>query len=291
MFAGIERQQFESDWDELQDPERAASKAAESMLSLRDHREDPVPLLPQIEKWVNPLWDAPNADPKLVVETLEAVEPAFRAAEATVELTSPERLYLRPRLQILKARAWFRYPHERQAFVEALASLSWLEGFVGGPEVLEDVLSRPANPVAEQAVAALGIYPAALRRAGLPQTHIAQFRARGLRLVEAYLRRDGGGVPAIYDRTHALASQWFYLAAHEVEDDDLVQTLYNLDLQTRPRTARGQATKSLREMEFAKRFGTAMQAAAHGHDAMIDLQRFRLVRHQRVVQQRSYVAA
>jgi hypothetical protein len=244
-----------------------------------------------MEAAAEPMFDGANGDPKLVVDALAKAEVAFRAAESTVPLISTQRLYLRSRLQVLVARAWYRYPNERQAFMTAFANLRWLEDFVGGAMELEDIIGRPPNPAGEQAVAILGIYPAALRRADFAPAQYAEFRDRGLRLVEAYLRLDRGGVRAIYDRTHACACQWFYLGVHELEDDDLVKELYRLDRETRPQVVRGEATCQARDMEFARRFGDPVVAEKHRLAAIADFARYRLVRHQQMAARYGYLAA
>lgn len=287
-----------SDWFEKGDPDKAVAEGRRFMEGVRDGLIDPVCHLPHLELAAEPLWDWPE-DPRdrgLVLTTVKAAEPAFRAAELSHLNTDPgRRLELRARPTNLRANAEHRAGEYRASFESSYGNLFWIENVVGGPDALRDWLSRPTSTViAEQTIAFLGIFPAAIRRAGLPATRRDQFVQIGRSLVRAYLSTVPE--PIVYPATPALAAQWFYLCAENVkegrpEDAALLESLYALDVRTRPTHHRAQATTALRDVEYARfrRDLTAMEA--HRLKAIADLAAYPLPRHRRVVDANGYLAA
>lgn len=281
------------DWQDRRDPDGAVATARALFGALRDGAQDPVIALDAMEIAVEPLWDHEDGDPSLVLAVAAAMQPAFVDAVRFGGLKDPARLLMRVRPTVLLMRAQHRVSgHEREALLTALGLLTFLEDYVGGADALIDVIGRPtANPVAEAAVALLGLYPAALRRADLPPTVREQYRGIGMRLVRAYV--ESAGLRVLYPRAGALASQWLYLAIEErrPREASLVHALYALDLAARPQHLRGQATRAQRDAAYAKYCGDGAGFARNRDDALRDLELYRLVRHQAVVERFGYLAA
>ena len=284
----FDEDRLETDWNDFNDPERAVAEARVLMEAVVEQRLDPVENLGEIQARAEPLWDGPGGDPDLVLRAARACEAPLRNAESDLDRASEARIALRIEPQIFLARAHHRARPGKQALIHALNAMDWLEKLVGGPEPLSDVLARPVpNVVAELTVAALGIYPAALRRAGYPQSLRDELMYRGHELVRAYVLR--GGEPLAYPRTLALASQWFY-ATVEAGDPGLVRALYELDANTRPSHKRARATEPLRDLEMERRFGPSLDEARARERVLRSLTPV-MERHVRVVTEQNYVAA
>ena len=286
MAEPIDPARFDTNWRSFADPERSVAQAAAAMTAYIVGQRRPF--LSELEALVEPLWDGPGGDAQLAYDAICACEPALISAER--ELDAAARFRHRGRLWVLRARAAYHLPDPRQGLVESFAMLRWLEREAGGQAVLLETLARPTpNISAELAVAALGIYPAALRRAQLSaeaQTHYFDY---GLVLVLAYLRLSQGGPAALYERTHALASQWFYATVGRLVDERPVRALYQLDRQTRPPDARGEATAALRDLEYARRFGDELTVERLRRVASTQLGP--LDRHRLAVDRHRYLAA
>ena len=282
-----------ADWEQGQNRDRAVAVARTFMEGLRDGRIEPVANLERMKAAAEPLWDGEDGDPQLVRTAVNDVQRAFRQAERFGGLKDPARLMVRVEPQVLLARAELRAGRGREAFLVSHAVLVWLEDFAGGSAALRDIIARPTpNPAAECAVAILGIYPAALRRSGLPLIIGTQYEQIGRQLVRAYMNTDRR--PTVYPRTAALASQWLYhviRADHGGAERDLVRRLYELDLMTRPPHLRGQATRALRDLEYARYLGAAADVERHKEQVTEDLRISGLARHQQVVEAYGYLAA
>jgi hypothetical protein len=284
---------LESDWLGGDDAERGVESSTMVLGAMAEGRIDPVQNLELLEAAIEPQFDGPGGKPVRVLEVMRGALPEFRRAEMAHDQQTPERLDLRCRPQVILTRAYHLMPgNERWALENGYALLMCLVGLAGGFSALADILRRPTpNPVAENAVGALGIFMAILRRDRLaPATRDGLVdRCRGL--LQAYVV-DTQENPVIYRRTLALAAQGFYLFKELglLEDRPLVEALYRLDVAVRPDHARAQATVALRELEWA-RFQLD-EAAARRHRAQVglDLQRQRMPRHLRAVIARGYLA-
>jgi hypothetical protein len=227
----------------------------------------------------------------LALRAITSVEAAFGNVEGSRASAGTSRLILRGRYSVLRARAEYRAGRYQPAFQWALGAMTWIENEVGGGTyALVEVLGRSSNEVGELLVGVLGIYPAALRRVSLEPAARSCFDELGLRLVDAYIYQPN--VP-IYRRTTALASQWFYrlIERENADDDDLINALYELDVASRPSTARGQATVALREFEYAMWQGRLADAERYRAEALESLDRFGLRRHELMVERYRYLAA
>ncbi|MDQ3935272.1 MAG: hypothetical protein M3340_11665 [Actinomycetota bacterium] len=281
------------DWRDRADPDGAVAAARRLYEAVESGEIDPVQAIDQLEIAAEPLWDHEDGDPDLVLRVVRDMQPAFVRATDYGDLKDPERIEMRVRPTILLARAQHRVSgEEREAFLTGLSVLTFLESFVSGHEALLDVIGRPTrNAVAEAAVALMGIFPAALRRAQIPPTVREQYRRLGVRLVQAYVGETGP--KAVYPRTAALASQWFYLLVNDrrAGEEPLVHALYALDLQTRPQDARGQVTRGQRDAAFAKYCDDTAGFERNRDDALQDLEDFGLTRHLEVIKRYGYLSA
>jgi hypothetical protein len=287
--------QIYADWMEHEDPERAVAMSRTYLEQVADERIDPTLELPFLQLVVEPTWDARGGDPALVLTALKHAQKACRHAERFGGLKDQARLRLRVEALVLLARAELRAKDPRGAFNTCRAVFVHVEDWVEGADALRKTLTHATpNLVAELSVATLGIFPATLRRAGLPPVLRAQFTERGLRYVTAYLGRDG--MPVFYPRTPALASQWLYLLLEDHRrgvdvDAEVIEALYRLDLRTRPTHARGQATAPLRDFEMARFRQDLTDADRQRKVAVANLEAYGLVRHQAFVEQYRYLAA
>lgn len=289
----IDLDRLSTDWFENQDPHRAVYDAKAELKRLQVIGEEPSRALESLERVIEPACDGPGGDSRLAFDVANASEGAFRDAEGETGLRTPEQLELRSRSQLVIARAAYRAGYERQAFVRSLALLTWIAHFVEGRQALLVALrSSLPNGAAAAAVRALGLYPAALRRSTYGVSKQAHFLGLARPFVEAYLDSRGpGGIPVIYDRTHALASQWLYALLDAVPDDPLIARLIELEHISRPDNARGHATEPLRDFELASRAGDDRERERQRAEAKIRLEAFPLERHLRTVERRRYLAA
>jgi hypothetical protein len=227
----------------------------------------------------------------LALRAITSAGRAFVNIDRSSAAGGTSRQTIRGQYSVLRARAEYRAGRYRPAFEWALGAITWVENEVGGgTNALVEVLGRSRNEVSELLIGALGIYPAALRRASLEPVERPCFDELGLRLVDAYVYQPN--VP-IYRRTAALASQWFYCLTERDNpaDDDLIRVLYELDVASRPTNARGQATVPLREFEYAMWQGRFADAERYRVQARECLDRFGLRRHELMVQRYQYLAA
>lgn len=283
--------QLHEDWFNRRDPCRALAEGSAFLKGVAAGSVNAVEHLDYLEQAVEPVWDSREGDPMLVLTAITSVEPAFGNVEGSRSSPGTNRLVLRGRYSVLRARAEHRAGRYQTAFQWALTAMTWIENEVGGGTyALVDVLRRSSNEVGELLVGVLGIYPAALRRVSLEPAAKSCFDELGLRLVEAYIHQPT--VP-VYRRTPALASQWFYrlIERENGDDDDLIKALYELDVATRPGNARSQATVALREFEYAMWQGRFADAERYRAQALESLDRFGLRRHELMVERYRYLAA
>jgi len=289
----IDLDRVSADWFENQDAHRAVADAKAELVRLRKVGDRPERALVSLEAVIEPACDGPGGDPRLAHDVAVAAEGAFRDAEQDAGSRTLEQIELRSRSQLVIARAGYRAGFEKQAFVRSLALLTWVAWFVEGRNALLAALrSSLPNGTAAAAIRALGIYPAALRRSGYRRSKQAHFLVLARPFVEAYLHSKGqGGAPVIYDRTHALASQWLYALLDVWPDDPLVPRLIELELMSRPDNARGQATEPLRDFELARRAGDIRERERQRVEAKARLEAFPLERHLQMVERQRYLAA
>lgn len=275
---------LKADWYGMEDPERAVATAMGVFNSIVD--DDAVYEIEVLEAAAESAFDGPGGDPFIVFQAVEKSEPRLRRIEP--ELPEPDRLKTRLKPWLLKARALYRSGYPEQAVIDCYAILKKLEEVAGGRDALADVLTRSASTTAEIAVGALGLLPAALRRAAFSPAKRGGLEAVGLTLTRAYV---ASGNPVAYPRSHALASQWFFYLVHVPDaDEDLLKVLYVLDERTRPADARARATLDSLAMEYEYRFGSSSAAEGYRSAAIATLQRLPLLRHRRVVAERGYLA-
>jgi len=282
------------DWEEQGDTERAVAVGARGLEQVRDGRLDPVANLESIERWAEAQFDGVGGRPSRVVGALRTAIPELRRAEALAGHATDRFLELRFRPQVLLCRAYHvAGDTARDALNQSYACVWQTVDLAGGLLPLREALRRSyANPVAEHAVGALGIFMATLRRTDLPEQTRATLVRVCRELVTGYVL-DAEDEPVRYRRTDALAAQGFYLfnAIADPADVALVEALYRLDVATRPLHARAQATRALRDFEYARFRNDEAAVAAYRVQAVTDLSRCRLRRHKSVVAEQGYLAA
>jgi len=99
-----------------------------------------------------------------------------------------------------------------------------------------------------------------------------------------------GDLPPKYERTHALVIQTLYAIAErgDLADKRILERLERLDEMLRPRHARGQATKKLRDVAIARFHRDAAAETALAEQASDDLVRAGLLRHVEVLSERGW---
>jgi hypothetical protein len=280
------------DWEEDRHRERAVRTARALFQDIDEGARNPVEVIDDLKIAAEPLWDDGQGDIGLVLRVARNMQPHFVEAERRMPLSDPRRIPLRVEPALLLAGAEHRADSGPRAFRTTLAPLIWLEDFVEGSDALADIIARSEpNPVAKAAVAIMGLYPAALRRAKLSSVGYEHLRGQGVRYIEAYLGTSGPR--AIYERTDALAAQWFYLLVKDSLPDEgpLVRLLHETDLRTRPQHARAQATSGLRDAEYSRYCGDDAGFERHRAATRESLARFQLPRHQALVERYGYLAA
>jgi hypothetical protein len=284
-----------ADWFERQDTERAVHSSTRLFSWIYEERVDPVKSLDAMEAGVEPQFDGVGGKPSRVLNALRVAAPAFRHAEPGLD--TPELIRMRCRPQIMEARAYHVAGEALLALVRSYATLVYVVELADGYAALGDIMSRPSpNAIAENAVGALGIFMASLG-AAMRSRHITVEAAERLigrcrGLLSAYLLGARGDL-VDYARTDALAAQGFYLFKRlgRPEDAPLIEALYFLDIATRKKHARAQATCPLRDMTWAEFLGDAAAAREHGQQALDNLRHFPLPRHLHQVGVRGIIAA
>lgn len=284
--------QILAQWLGEEDAERAVAISTVVLQAVSDGRLDARENWELIKACAEPQFDGPGGKPARVLAALRVAAPVFRAAEAFGKLKSPERLRLRCELQVLLTRTYHVMSDcARVALENGYANLEFVIDFAGGYEALVDILRRPtANPVAEQAVGALGIMCAVIRPANVaPETREMLIdRCRGL--LKAYIL-EGSGDFVIYPKTDAATAQGFYLFRRlgGAEDKPLIEALYHGDIVARPKHGRAQRTVPLRELEYARFRGDSVAVAKHRQHALLNLDPERLPRHERTIRGRGHL--
>jgi hypothetical protein len=283
--------QLHEDWFDQRDPCRALAEGSTFLESVANGSVNPAEHLDYFQEALEPVWDSREGDPMLALRAITSAEQAFVNVDRGTTAGGTSRLIMRVQYSVLRARAEFRAGRSRPALEWALGAITWVETELGGgTDALVEVLRRSRSQVGELLIGALGIYPAALRRASLTHVERSCVDGLGLRLVEAYVYQPNR---PIYRRTTALASQWFYRLVERghSDDSDLIQVLYDLDVASRPDNARAQATVPLREFEYAMWQGRYADAERYAAQARECLDKFGLRRHELMVERYQYLAA
>jgi hypothetical protein len=247
-------------------------------------------------------FEASGGDIGLALAALHASEAAHMRAAERQSPVSDRGLELWLRVPVLRARTLHRsLDGPRLALEHSYSALCWLlhQAPAGSLEGLGRMLSRPiANPLAQHAVAVLGIHAATVRRA--PQLSLTG-KARlvsEIRSLATACVMPAGHEPVVYPRTHALATQAFFLfndlvscGADEPGDVDLVVRLHDLAEVTRPDTARAGATRALFEKEWLGLLGDHGGALEMAARARADLAAFELTGHLQRAERYGYLAA
>jgi hypothetical protein len=262
------------------DPERAVAEAITALRGVRDGLIDPVPDLASLFLCTEIAADGRGGDAILAVSALRAIEFDLALFERNEDLDAVASARLRMQYTTARAAAHHRAGDSFTAFRWCTSALTMAESHVGGRDELVELMAKPEpGGTVELAVAFLPLYAASLRRAGLGERTYRRWVRWGRDLVRAYVQWSGS--PAVYPRTPALAIQWMYLliADGSPEDADLVEALYALDVRTRPRTLRAEATTALRDFEIARYRGDLQRAERERHAAIANLERAALDRH------------
>jgi hypothetical protein len=279
-------------WFEGKDPQRAVSRAGLFLDGVSAGEIDPVANVSYFERAVEVFGDGEGGSAARAMACVRDVQPLFLRAELGHGLAEGVRLYYRARPWLLLAQAQHRDPKSYQdAFDSANGLLTWITDVAGGVHALCEILRRPTrSDIGEIAVAALAIYIATLRRRLPPGRVRSQYFDHALAFVRAYLSNDD---PVIYPGTPALAAQWLYALVERgaPEDDALIEIVYELDVDTRPRDSRGIATTSLRDYVYAVHCGDFVEAERLRQIVIAALAAFPLPRHQRTVEEQRYLAA
>jgi hypothetical protein len=282
-----------NDWLGQRDTQRAVEVSTGVCDAIRDGLLDPIEHWELFKAAAEAQFDGPGGAPVRVLMAVRSAAPAFRAAEATAGVGTTAALRLRCDFQLLVTRSYHLVGDcPRDALENAYANLHYLAEFAGGYDALVDIMKRHArNPVAEQAVAALGIMCATIRPCtdlgAAARKHIVKLCRR---LLEAYIVEGDDGF-VIYPKSDAATAQGFYLlkAMGEPGDAPLIEALYRADLVARPTHARAAATRALRDLEFARFRGDCVEAKRLRTQVVTDLARHPLRRHELVLARRGHL--
>ena len=281
-----------SNWNEMEDPEKAVAEALEFFTNVLLGRIDPLERLAEFEAAMEAATDGPGGNTRLVVEAALKSEIRFYDAERKLPLGAAAQVRLRGRVLAIMAKSFHRDSRSRQSMVTALSLIKWLEEVAGGRYALLDVVGRPTpNAVAEAAVNILGVFVAALRRVERLDARVnADLYKIGHDLVAAYLGPDL--IPSVtYSGSDALGGQWFYRWVGEKDvADELVLATYELDKRTRPAEARSEGTAFARDAEHARRFGNLEDAVRNGREFVHRLDYYGMERHLNSVTRYGYFA-
>jgi hypothetical protein len=193
------------------------------------------------------------------------------------------KLRVRIEYSVNHAAALLRAGDARSAFTWSLTPMTLAEDAAGGREELITMLGQGTpSLLGELSVAFLGVFAASLRqRQDLAQRVHERWVDYGRDLVCAYTVHEHDVV--IYPRTQALAVQWMYLLIQGSipNDEALVEALYALDVRTRPKNPRVDATRFLRDVEIARWRGDEIDAQRRLREAHRQLAAAGLQRHLR----------
>jgi hypothetical protein len=280
------------------DPERAQSEVERVMQEIADERLNPLSLIDDLEMLEDVAYDL-GVEIGLVRDAHEASAPVFRAAERSA---GPDRrIDLRVAPAIREARRLHVANDARlRAFREVYAAIFQLQQLAGGAEgVLRALRSEVPNTIAKNAVFAGAILAATTKRAATSSTltggdRISQELVNRImgyerRLIGAYLL--SGRKPVPYPRSFSFSAQNLYLfCAHgNIDDRTLVDVLWNDDENRRPKDARGQATRPLRDHAYCTFMGLFEEAKEHALAAPAPLVELQLLRALRRVSEEDYL--
>ncbi|MDA0179770.1 hypothetical protein OJ997_05655 [Solirubrobacter phytolaccae] len=301
------------DWLYGEDTERAVGQANPYLGAVV--RGERYPSARFIALALDAVIDGPGGELWLAVNAMRMRKLAAREEE--VSIVDPlGRLTLRAELVETEAMLNHRLGYARSAAASAYSMLMYVERKAGGVDALRRALASPeSNALAECAVRHAGVFMAAMRRADYDEHTRAVLAEECRRLFRAYAFGDapppelrGAAVaewnaatrkpgtfayrqPVRYPRSDSLAAQAFFMLAQSGCRDENTDAAYRLDCETRPRTARSQATMSLVEGTQANLLGDEATARRHDSKVLIALQSFPLPRHLAVITAQGWVRA
>jgi hypothetical protein len=247
-----------------------------------------------VEAAAEVLFDGPGRDPMLIYRAMNVLAKEWRYVELTRSTTPEQRLCMRVRITVLRARALHIAGDSRRAFEQAWAAHTAIEAQAGGRDAMLELLASPEpNILAECMIAILGIFAASLKR-DLPPTHpVRAYWLGEIRtIVDSYIPRLEAERAMIYPGTPRVVQVLYFLAEHrDPADADRIRALRRIDDMARPRDARGEATLPLRSIAIANFEGHANVVALDSPRALQALACQDLERHIDVVKTQHYIAS
>jgi hypothetical protein len=277
------------------DPERSRIEATRVLQRIADGRLNPLGMIDELDMLEDVAYDF-GVDLRVVRAAHEAAASVFRDAEQTAALDRRADLRVGPATR--EAR-WLYIANDARpaALHSAYASMFQLIQIAGGKsEVLRALRSEVPNSIAKNAVFSGAILACAGKRSTTltggdrisPELlhSIMEFERQ---LIGAYLLSGHDPVP--YPRSFSFSAQNLYLfCAHGGADDrNLVDVLWNDDQLRRPKDARGQASRPLRDHAYCSFMGLLDEATDHARNAPAGLVDLRLLRALRRVSEEDYL--
>ncbi len=280
------------------DPERSRSEATRLLQAIADGQLNPLGVIDELDMLEDVAYDF-GVDLRVVRAAHEASAPVFRRAEQSAGLDRRADLRVAPAIR--EAR-WLYIANDARpaALRSAYTAVFELNQLVGGEsEVLRALRSEVPNSIAKNAVFAGAILACAAKRAATSSTLTGGDRIgpKLLRSIMDYERRLigsyllSGHEPVPYPRSFSFSAQNLYLfCAHgDADDRVLVDVLWNDDQMRRPKDARGQASRPLRDHAYCSFMGLIDEATEHARVAPAALVELRLLRALRRVSEEDYL--
>jgi hypothetical protein len=276
---------LERDYVDGENVPRALQAAFETFWALRRREINWSLRREEIEVALEVLCDARGGNPSFAYSTIMLIQPDLRQRERWEADDPVSRAVRRACDLTIMAEVAHRCERYRQAVIWSQVALGEL--IAASPKgteasLLKVVASTKRSQLAAATTAVIGIWPAALRRATLPDELKEDHHRRLDRFFSAILASG-----QTYSRSHAFGTQGGFLVAERFHRargsmDELLSTLTELrevSVETRGKSKRGLATAPLVEMEYLRALGDlegAERQAAIAHERLIE---FDLPRH------------
>jgi hypothetical protein len=280
------------------DPERSRSEATRRLQAIADGKLNPLSVIDELDMLEDAAYDF-GVDLGVIHEAHEASAFVFRDAEPRASVDRRADLRVAPAIREAR-RLYISNDARPIALRSAYTAVFELNRLAGGEsEVLRALRSEVPNSIAKNAVFAGAILACAAKRAATSSTltggdRITPKLLRSImdferRLIGAYLLSGHEQVP--YPRSFSFSAQnlYFFCAHGGADDRVLVDVLWNDDEMRRPKDARGQASRPLRDHAYCSFVGLRDEAAEHARVAPAALVELRLLRALRRVSEEDYL--